>query len=82
MAVIMVLIWIWSSMIYANGLTVIGDWQTIDHQTNQPSSVIHIWKWKGRFYGKSPKSLRKTAIKLQTAAGLAKENCEVNAFWE
>ncbi len=55
MAVIMVLIWIWSSMIYANGLTVIGDWQTIDHQTNQPSSVIHIWKWKGRFYGKVAK---------------------------
>ncbi len=55
MPVIIVLILMWSSMIYANGLGVIGDWQTINHQTNRPSNMIHIWKWKSRFYRKVAK---------------------------
>ncbi len=44
---------------YANSLvperSIVGDWQTIDHDLNKPSSIIHIWKDKDRYFGKIKK---------------------------
>src|SRR5262245_45484618 len=40
---------------YADGLSAVGNWVTIDHQTNQPSSIIRIWEENNRFYGKVAK---------------------------
>lgn len=34
---------------------IVGDWETIDHKTNKPSSVIHIWESNHKFYGKIAK---------------------------
>lgn len=34
---------------------VVGYWQTIDHDTNKPSSLIYIWKSKGKYFGKIAK---------------------------
>lgn len=44
--------------IYAITLSAVGDWQTIDHETNQPSSIIRIWKFKDKYYGKIVKIYR------------------------
>lgn len=52
-----------SSVIYAKRLTVNGDWQTIDHQTNRPSSIIRIWEQDGKYYGKVVKSYRENGHK-------------------
>src|SRR3990167_936202 len=37
---------------FASPLSIIGDWQTIDHVTNRPSSIIRIWQDKDTFFGK------------------------------
>jgi len=40
---------------FASAAAIIGDWQTIDHKTDRPSSIIQIWEYKGKFFGKVAK---------------------------
>lgn len=35
--------------------SIVGDWQTIDHKTNHPSTIIRIWESKGKYFGKIAK---------------------------
>lgn len=31
--------------------SIVGNWQTIDHKKNKPSSLIKIWEQEGEFFG-------------------------------
>lgn len=44
-----------NGVVCANSKAAVGDWQTIDHKTNRPSSIIRIWKSRGRYFGKVAK---------------------------
>lgn len=36
----------------AGTASIIGNWRTIDHKTNRPSSIIRVWQHDGKFFGK------------------------------
>lgn len=44
-----------SQVFAATTLTVVGDWQTINQETNKPSSIIRIWEEDGKYFGKIAK---------------------------
>ncbi len=46
------------SVIYADSVTIVGNWETTDHKTHQPSSVIRIWERSGKYFGKIVKIYR------------------------
>lgn len=52
------------SLVYADMSTVAGDWQTIDHVTHQPSSIIRIWQSQGKYHGKVVKIYEENGHKV------------------
>lgn len=44
-----------SCTLFAAQNPITGYWQTIDHSTNKPSSLIYIWYADNQFYGKVAK---------------------------
>lgn len=44
--------------------SVTGDWQTIDHATHQPSSIVHIEKVDGKYVGNVTKIFEENGHKV------------------
>src|SRR3990167_4830634 len=45
-----------SFTVYANLMSIVGQWQTVDHETNKPSSLIRIWENHGKYFGEIAKT--------------------------
>lgn len=50
-----VCLWVPSAFAASATLSAIGDWQTVNSDTQKASSLIHIWESKGKYYGKIAK---------------------------
>jgi len=46
-------------------LDITGDWQTLDFETKQPSTIIHIWESGGKYFGKIRKVYPGQATSLE-----------------
>ncbi len=53
-----------SSAAFATAASIVGNWQTIDHKTDRPSSIIQIWEYKGKFFGKVAKIYSENGHKI------------------
>ncbi len=44
---------------YANEQSIVGKWKTISDETNEPESIVQIFKKQGKYYGKIIELFRK-----------------------
>ena len=51
--------WAFPSALYAENLSPVGYWKTIDDNTGEVNSFVRIWTDKGTLYGKIEKLIRK-----------------------
>ncbi len=54
-----VLSFCFTSSAMAKDASILGNWKTIDDKTNQPKSIVHIYKKGGKYFGKVTKLFRK-----------------------
>lgn len=47
------------SLVHAQETSIIGKWKTIDDKTNEPKSIVEIYKQDGKYFGKIIELFRK-----------------------
>ncbi len=50
---------LWVSGLTSQGATPVGSWKTIDDETGEMKSVVTIWDYQGKLYGRIDQLIRK-----------------------